>query len=132
MAAEPFEAQSSGEIIDPSIYQDLDRVTNVAVAGEHAFESGTRMYLGFHTDFSGASRDPVANMTLAKWDLYHVSGGATFELKGTDLTLGADLALANDTVQTDRDDPFQSITLPDNTDIHFSRLTVILGFNFSL
>jgi hypothetical protein len=131
VAAEPFEAQSSGETIDPAIYQDLDSVTNVAVAAEHAFETGTRIYLGFHTDFSGASRDPAANLTLSKWDMYHVSGGTTFQLKGTDLTLGADVGFASDTINSDLGDPFRPITLPDNTNVRFTRIIVILGFNFA-
>jgi hypothetical protein len=132
VAAEPFEAQSSGEMVDPSVFQDLDSVTNVAIATEHVFESGTRMYAGFHTDFSAANESPTANMTYSKWDLYHVSGGATFDFRGTALTLGADFAFASDTVKTDPDDPFRPVTLPDNAQVRATRLTLILGFNFSL
>ena len=51
---------------------------------------------------------------------------------GSILTLGADFAFASDSVESDLNDPFRPITLPDNADVWFSRLTVILGFNFSL
>jgi len=132
LPAEPFTAQSSGvTIIDPSVVQSLDSVTNVALAAEHVFASDTRAYVGFHTDFSGASRDPSANLALAKWDLYHVSGGATFDVRGTALTLGADVAFASEKVQSARDDPFRPVTLPDDTDVDVARVVVILGFNFS-
>ena len=129
--AEPFPAQSTGEVIDPSIHQALDSVLNVGVGTEYMFESGIRMYAGFHTDFSSASRDPAANLTLSKWDLYHVTGGATFDFRGQDITLGADIGFASDTIQSNPDDIFRPITLPDNAEVGFSRITVILGFNFS-
>ena len=44
--------------------------------------------------------------------------------------MGANLAFGNDTLGTDTDDPFRPVTLPDDTEVRFSRLTVILGFNF--
>jgi hypothetical protein len=129
--AEPFAAQSTGEMIDPSVNQALDSVINVGVGTEHLFDSGIRMYAGFHTDFSGASRDPAANLTLSKWDLYHVSGGATFDFQGQDITVGADIGFASDTIQGDPEDLFRPATLPHEVEVGFSRITLILGFNFT-
>ena len=130
--AEPFRSQSSGVEIDVAVREQLDSVFNVGIAAEHAFHDGLSVYVGFHTDYTGASRSPTSNLSFSKWDFYHVSGGATFDFIGTDLTLGANLALASDTVASDVDDPFRPIGLPDNTEVRAYRLTLILGFNFSL
>ena len=130
--ADPFRSQSSGIEIDVAVREQLDSVFNVGIATEYVFHDGLKTYVGFHTDFTGASRDPSSNLSFSKWDFYHISGGATFGFRGTDLTVGANLALASETVELDRDDPFRPVGLPDNTEVSASRLTLVLGFNFSI
>ena len=130
--AKPFASQSSGIEIDAAVREQLNSVVNIGVAAEHVFDEGLELYFGFHTDFSGTSRAPTSNLSFSKWDFYHVSGGATFGFQGTDLTLGANLALASDTVSSDADDPFRPVGLPDDAEVSAYRLTLILGFNFSI
>lgn len=128
----PFESQTDGIVIDPAIRQRLESVFNIGVAGELLFNDEIKGYFGFHTDFSAASPDPAANLGFSSWDIYHLSGGATFELLGTDLTLGANLGMARDTIEARQNDSFGPIVLPDDTEVRFHKLTIILGFNFAL
>ena len=128
--SQPFQGQTSGETIETAVRQELDSVVNVALGVEHVFGSGVKGYGGFHTDFSAASPDTLSNLSVALWDLYHFSGGATFDAFGQDFTLGANLALGSKIIDKRDDDASQLIGLPDSADVSVYQITVLLGFNF--
>ena len=128
--SQPFEAQTSGEMIETAIIDEADSVFNVALGLEQIFDEGLKAYVGFHTDFTNATENQATNLSYSQWDLYHIGGGATFNAMGTDFTLGAIAALGNSVVQHEGDQTFPPIGLPDGTDMRIQRITLILGFNF--
>jgi hypothetical protein len=128
--AQPFESQTSGEMIEMAVISEADSVFNVAVGVEQIFNEGLRAYVGFNTDFSSATENPATNLTYSPWDLYHLGGGATFNAMGTDFTLGVIGAFGSTVIQHEEDEPFPPVGLPDGTDIRVQRITLILGFNF--
>ncbi len=128
--SEPFIGQTSGEETVTAVVQALDSVFNVAVGFERVFSDDLRAYLGFHTDFNAASEDPRANLSVTKWDFYHVSGGATFRVGEEHFTLGGDLAFAADTLTVSDGDPFRPVGFPDQTGVSAFKVTILLGFSF--
>jgi hypothetical protein len=128
--SQPFESQTSGEMIPTAIIDQGDSVFNVALGLEQIFNEGLKAYVGFNTDFSSATENQAANLAYSLWDLYHIGGGATFNAMGTDFTLGAILALGNDVVQHEGEQTFPPVGLPNGTDMKIQRITMILGFNF--
>ena len=128
--SQPFQSQTSGETIDTAVRQELDSVVNVALGVEHVLGSGVKAYGGFHTDFSAASPDTLSNLSVALWDLYHFSGGATFDAFGQDFTLGGNVALGSRVIDKRDDDAARLIGLPDSADISVYQVTILLGFNF--
>lgn len=129
--SQPFIGQTSGEEFDTAVIQALDGVFNVGMGLEKVFSDDLRAYLGFHTDFNAASEDPRANLSVTKWDFYHVSGGATFRIGEEHFTLGADLAFANNAIEVPENDPFRPVGFPDQTDVSAFKVTILLGFNFA-
>ncbi len=128
--AQPFTGQTSGLDYDPKIVEELDDVVNLGVGVERVFSDDVLGYFGFHTDFNAASTNPRANLSLTKWDFYHVSGGATLNAAGTSFTLGGNLALASDQIVIDQGDPFAPIGVPPELQASSYKLTVLLGFSF--
>ena len=128
--SQPFLSQSPVEPVDTAVRQELDSVVNVAVGVEQILASGVKVYGGFHTDFSAADPSTRSNLSLAIWDLYHVSAGATFQTFGQEFTLGATVALGSELVDKRDDAPSTIIGLPDEADVSVRQITVLVGFNF--
>lgn len=126
---EPFQAQSSGEIITTDVVRELDHVFNVAVGLEHEFSEDLQGYGGFRTDFSGLDRNSSANDALTLLDIYHLSGGAIFKMGQTDLTLGGVLAFGTAPVARELAIPAE-LQESQDVEIRYLRFTFIVGFNF--
>jgi hypothetical protein len=123
---EPFQSQSTGETFDNNLVYQLDRVFNVAVGFEQKFSEDLAAYFGFRTDFSAVnSADNVSNDTVSRWDLYHVSGGATFTVAGSELTVGGDVAFGESQIGEN------DVGLERDLTTIFVRATFVLGFNFT-
>ena len=101
-------------------------VVNFAVGVEHVLSGGTKVYAGFHTHFSAASMDSQSDVSLAVWDLYHVSAGATFRAFNQAFTLGANVGLGSELVDKQAESPSALIGLPDSADVSVQQITVLL------
>ena len=128
--SQPFQSQTSDRTVDTAVRQELDSVMNAAVGLEHVFNPGLKAYAGFHTDFSALARNSQSNVSLALWDLYHISAGATFQALGQDFTLGANLAFGGVAIDKQELEASARIGLPDQTEVSIQQITVLLGFNF--
>jgi len=128
--SQPFQSQTSDRTVDTAVRQELNSVVNVAIGLEHVFNPGLKAYAGFHTDFSALARNSQSNLSLALWDVYHISGGATFRAVGQDFTLGANLAFGGGVIDKEEAGDSTFIGLPDKTDVSVQQITVLLGFNF--
>ncbi len=123
---EPFQSQSTGETFDNDLVYQLDEVFNVAVGFEQKFSEDLAAYFGFRTDFSAVnSADNVSNDTVSRWDLYHVSGGATFAVAGNELTVGGVLAFGESQIGKN------NVGLERELTTTFVRASFVLGFNFT-
>lgn len=119
---ENFFSQTTGEEFDPDITHALDSVVNFAIGIERTFASGVRAYGSFRSDFGAATNEFKTNMAVLNWDLWHLSGGTTFAVGSTDMTLGVAYGFGTS-------DPSQPISAGDTPiEVSFNRITVVLGF----
>lgn len=125
--SEPFEAQSSGEIIDTALHHALDSVFNVAVGLEHTFSEGLQAYGGFRTDFSGLGQGSGNNGSVSYLDIYHLSAGAVFKAGGQDITLGGVIAFGSAAIT--REYKPQEIGKGSSADWRYLRFTFVVGIN---
>lgn len=139
-AVEEFEVIRSAAVIHPETGETVSTavtyaarsVTNVALALEQQSGPRTRAFAGFRTDFSTIDPDADTSVAIASWNLYHLSGGATFGLGQSDFTLGAIYAFGNQEIPgfqvTPSEEADELLGVPESIRVEFRRITVVLGF----
>lgn len=123
--SDPFEGQTSGETIDTAVTQDLRSIFNVAVGIEHQLKESLGIYGAFNTDFNATDRDGSDEVSMGEFDLYHVSGGVSLNVKGSDFTFGGSYAFSTkETLETGLP------LLPEELRLSYGRFSFIVGFDF--
>lgn len=119
-----------GDTLTVDIVQQLKPVFNVAFGYQYEFSENLEGYGGFRTDFSARVDDPEkGTFPIAGWDIYHVSGGATFDLGRSHFTLGAILAFGGGPSERITIGPGDSPPIETDATVSYFRATVILGFS---
>ena len=123
---EPFFGQTSGEPIETDVIQDLKGVFNLAFGVEYQLKDNLSLMGAFSTDFDAAEPGSRDTASVARVNIYHLSGGATFRVGSSDLTLGGRLSFGSSPYD------FLGGVNPAFKDIEFSyfRASVVLGFDF--
>ena len=129
---EPFVSQGSGETLTNDLTHELTSVTNYGL-GVDFFSSESLILSGsFVTDFSARLPDTETNLTVSTWDIYHISGGATFKVGKSDLTFGLEYAFGSREIKQQID-----ITNPGNEEngdivkdpeVTIRRIKILIGF----
>jgi hypothetical protein len=131
LATEPFNDPDTGEQIDVNLGQEATAVLNFAVGWQQRFSEKLEAYAGFRTDFSGKPDDAENVFPLSQWNIYHLSGGAIFDLGRSHFTVGGVAAWG-------RSEQTRSLTASWDgyetaasfgTQLKYLRLTAILGFS---
>jgi len=113
--------------------QELGSVLNAGLAIEQVLSKNVSVYGAYHTDFSASVGGSEANVTVSDWDIYHLSGGASFRIGDIRFTLGALWATGR------KARPLKSPIPPENlpglglgraVDIRYSKITILLGIEF--
>lgn len=121
---DPFESQSSGELIETTVVQALKSTFNVGFGVEHKLREDLQFYGAFSTDFNSADKEGGDGAAFGEFDLYHLSGGATFMVGTSELTVGGTLSLSNaKTLRTAEEDP-----LPAELELTYMSFSAIFGF----
>jgi hypothetical protein len=135
--ARPFPVGETGDSLTFDVSQELDAVLNAGAGIEYKFSDLLSGYAGFRTDFSARPTEVESGdftASVSRWNLYHISGGSTFQVERSDFTLGLVFSFG-------RSEPFDPLDLlpgispPDEgrlTTAGFTRITVILGFGLDL
>lgn len=141
LESEPFEAQSSGEIVTTRLVADLNSVINYGFGLEMSLNEKTSLYGSFATDFSAVKSDFTrfieltneTNNATIQADIYNFGGGFVLESKWGELTLGVTYGFANQNVK-------RVVDLPDDGDdeildsgesnVKFGRWRFLIGFSF--
>jgi hypothetical protein len=129
---EEYTAQSSGEILTNDLSHELKSVTNYGIGIDFFSNPDLIFSASFVTDFSARVPTTETNHSISTWDIYHISGGTTFKLGNSDLTLGLEYAFGSKNLERNINitNPGDS-TNPDiesNAEVTSSRIKLLIGF----
>jgi hypothetical protein len=127
----PFTAQSSGIVVSSPIMDAAKSVIDYGVGISQQFRPKLVGFVGFCSDRS--PRVPGTSLTIGAWDLYHISAGAQFSVKSSQLIFGVTysygsknlLQLQNE--QSAPPGPYGP-AIPVNASAQFRSLRVVFGF----
>jgi hypothetical protein len=95
----PFQGQTSGASLRFPVTQELKSVLNYGIGVEQRFAHERAGYVSFVTDLSARIPGSNANASVASWDLYHISGGASFNVGRVDMVLGGTFSFGSEDVR---------------------------------
>jgi hypothetical protein len=132
MDTEPFVSQGSGETLTNDLTHELKSVTNYGF-GVDFFSSESLILSGsFVTDFSARIPGTETNLTVSTWDIYHISGGTTFKVGNSDLTIGLEYAFGSEDInqQIDITDPGnnENSDIVKQSEVTIRRMKILIGF----
>jgi hypothetical protein len=95
------------------VVQELESVLNYGIGIEQEFNERVSGYASFVTDLSARAPGSSSNVSVASWDLRHISGGASFSVGRIDLVLGGTFSFGSEDVRQVTDwlegDPSQGL-----------------------
>ena len=132
-----FTAQSSGKTITYRVNNELKSVLNYGVGAEFYINENLDLFVSYVTDFSAAVPDTKTNLTVSTWDIYHLSGGASFSIGRSEFTLGLNYAFGSGMVKGPVNLPESDIKnaladLLENSELDYARLKFLIGFSFEI
>jgi len=129
----PFAADPAAAGLVKRLHHRANSVVNFGIGYQHTVSERFAYYGAFITDFTFADKDDSATSSLSTWDIFHVSAGTSVMVGSVKLTMGAAYAFGSDQRS------ISTIALPIGElpalaptplDVKFSRLRVLLGFDF--
>jgi hypothetical protein len=128
---QPFTVRvpSGDSTVHVVITDRLKSVLNWGVGLEHHFSPVLAGYLSYHTDLSGRYEGDAPGASVTRWNLHHVSGGATLHVWRSDLAFGINAAFASQTTPVPPSPP-GAPSAPE-LQTHEMLLTGLLGWKVS-
>jgi hypothetical protein len=126
--------QSSGDVLSNPLTLELQSVTNFGIGLDYLLGEKSILSGSFITDFSAYQSGTTTNLALSRWDMYHVSGGATFKVASSEITLGLSYAFGSEDIPQpiDISGPADgtSAGTGNNSTFRVRRIKFLFGFNF--
>ena len=98
LTIEPFYSQSSGDTIRNEINQEFLNVLNAGLGFDYKLSDKVSLSASFITDFSANIESLKSNISLSKWNIYHVSAGSNFKIGKAEITLGLSYCSGTDVI----------------------------------
>jgi hypothetical protein len=133
LTLEPFYSQSSGDTLQKEINQEFNNILNAGIGIDCKLNDKICLSGSFITDFSANIENLKSNISLSKWDIYHVSAGSNFEIGKAEITLGLSFSSGGDVIHqnTDIADPGNLLSnLNQEVYVKYYRLKALFGFVF--
>ena len=134
LTLDPLFSQSTNQYFTKNITQQLKSVLNAGIGVDYKLNEKWSFAGSFITDFSANDTNAETNLSLSKWDIYHISAGSNFKLASSEITLGLSYSFGNDVIKQ-----VANIGDPENgtnenietaSDVKFQRIKVLFGFLF--
>jgi hypothetical protein len=130
--SEPYISQGTGELLTNDLTHEVKSIINFGLGFDYFINKKFIVSAGFTTDFTAKVKNTSTNLSRgANWDIYHISAGASFPIAGSTTTLGISYSFGSDKFQNNIDitpDPNELDDITRETDINFSRIKVLFGF----
>jgi hypothetical protein len=129
----PFAGDAAAAGLLKRLNHQARSVVNFGAGYQRTVSERFSYYAAFTTDFTFANKDESGTNSLSTWDIYHLTAGTSVVVGTVKLTMGAAYAFGSDqrSVSTLVVPPGGPPALtPTPLDVKFSRLRVLLGFDF--
>jgi hypothetical protein len=132
-----FTGQSNGETFPNRVDSESNSVLNYGFGLEFYMSEKLNLYFSYITDFSSVVPNTSTNLTVSTWDIYHISGGASFSIGRSEFTLGLNYAFGSDKVKGPVNLPDSEIKnaladLLEGSTVDYTRLKLLVGFSFEI
>jgi hypothetical protein len=133
LKADPFQSQTTGTVIDPSAQHAQQSIFNFGFGVEHRFSKDFSISGSIVADKT--YYDVQSDISVSTWNLWQINTGTTFDVRGTDFTIGLGLSLGAESdipaglFQEFGVDSFLASTIASGT-VQYTRLRFVVGFSF--
>jgi hypothetical protein len=128
----PLYSQSTGETFNEEIIQQLSGIVNAGIGVEYKLNDKVSFAGGFITDFSANDTNEKGNISLSRWDIYHISGGSNFKIGTSEVTLGFSYSFGSDVIRQIADIGSPDAGAAENVDaaadVKFTKIKFMFGF----
>ena len=137
MDTESFTAQSNGEEYNNLVDSELKSIVNYGFGAEFYLKEHLKFFVSYATDFSTSILDTRTNLSVSTWDVYHLSGGASFQIGRSEITFGLNYAFGSEKLKgpvkiPEREIANDLVDLLENSDLDYNRLKFLIGFSFQI
>lgn len=135
MQMTPFQGQTSGHRQDFKVTHELSSVVNYGIGLERSFSERLTGYASFWTDFAAAAPNSETNLSVTRWDIYHVAAGSTFRIKKSQFALALAYSFGRQDVIgpidfTDASAKNRLLGSGSDSEFKYRSLKLSLGFSF--
>ncbi len=131
---DPLYSQSTGEYFTKEISQQLKSIINAGIGIDYKINDRFSIAGSFITDFSANDTNAESNISMSRWDIYHISAGSYFNIGSSEITLGLSYSFGSDVIKQIADignpDTGTGNKLNTTSDVKFTRIKVLFGFIF--
>ncbi|HEX9251154.1 MAG TPA: hypothetical protein VF870_02880 [Ignavibacteriaceae bacterium] len=131
---DPLYSQSREEYFTREISQQFKSIINAGIGIDYKLNDKFSLAGSFITDFSANDTNAESNISLSRWDIYHISGGSYFNIGSSEITLGLSYSFGNDVIRQIADignpDNGTGDRVKTNSDVRFTRIKILFGFIF--
>ena len=134
MQAKEPEIDTQDLEIEYRLEHELESVLNFGIGVEQKISELVSLYGSFITDFSGVSSNSNTGLSLARYNIYHLTVGSVFTLFNLRLTAGIGFGFGSDRVENFVD--FSSSNLENyllgqegSQDIRYRSLKLVFGLS---
>jgi len=129
----PFAGDPAAAGLVKRLHHHARSLVNFGVGYQRTVSERFAYYGAFITDFTFADKDDSATSSLSTWDIFHVTAGTSLMVHSAKLTMGAAYSFGSDqrsisTIALPIGEPPALASTP--LDVKFSRLRLLLGFDF--
>jgi hypothetical protein len=129
----PFAGDPAAEGLVKRLRHEAKSVVNFGIGYQRTVSERFSYYGAFTTDYTFADKEDSATSSLSTWDIFHVTAGTSLMVGSVKLTMGAAYAFGSDlrSISTIVIPPEGPPALqPTPLDVKFSRLRLLVGFDF--
>lgn len=131
---DPMLSQSTGETFTKKITQQLNSIINFGIGADYKLNDKVSFAGSFITDFSANDTNNEGNISLSRWDIYHISAGSYFNIGSSEITLGLSYSFGSDVIkqiaEIGNPDSETQANVNTSADVKFTRIKILFGFIF--
>jgi hypothetical protein len=128
---EPYVSQSSGEILSNDLTHEAKSIINFGVGLDYFADEGLIFSFSVTSDYSAYVKNTTTNLAPNNaWNLLHISGGSSFKLWKSDITVGLVYSFGSQTLANDINiiPGSENGTISRQSEFKYSQIKVLLGF----